>query len=187
MSNKRPYTSPNAIAAASEAACTSIAADLPLLMFGSGDASPDQVDQESVLLLADLTTNYISSLVSAAVNAHDLFTDGKGDIAPSEMHAPSKKRRRRSEGGSDALCVGLDLGTHGPPKPKVSSAIATKSFIFPICHDAELYGKVLDLQAARRDFAHDMLDKVLIDAINEEGGADAELSLAGDLFPVYRN
>jgi hypothetical protein len=69
-----------------------------------------------------------------------------------------------------------------------TNVIATKSFIFPICHDALLYGKVLDIQAARRDFAHDILDKVTIDLINKEGGVelDIEPSVAADIFPTYQ-
>eukprot|EP00590_Aulacoseira_subarctica_P006286 CAMPEP_0172424596 /NCGR_PEP_ID=MMETSP1064-20121228/26556_1 /TAXON_ID=202472 /ORGANISM="Aulacoseira subarctica , Strain CCAP 1002/5" /LENGTH=188 /DNA_ID=CAMNT_0013166833 /DNA_START=41 /DNA_END=605 /DNA_ORIENTATION=- len=175
---KETFTSPNAIAAAAQEARDALTDDLPLLMFGSGDVPPDQVDKDSVALLAELTTNYISSLVSAAVKAHDLFTDGKAEITE---ELPPKKKKRVASGGDDPLVLGLNLESYGPPKV-VSSAIATKSFIFPICHDAPLYGKVLDIQAARRDFAHDMLDRTAIDLINEEG-VDAELSFVNELFP----
>ncbi len=51
--------------------------DLPLLMHGSGDVLPEQVDPISVATLARLIENYVASLVSAAVDAHDIFTDGE--------------------------------------------------------------------------------------------------------------
>jgi hypothetical protein len=50
--------------------------DLPLLMHGSGDVLPEQVDPVSVATLARLIENYVASLVRAAVDAHDIFTDG---------------------------------------------------------------------------------------------------------------
>ncbi len=186
--NKVLYTSPESIEAASAAARDSIASDLPLLMYGSGDVAPDKVDPEAVQVLAELTTNYIVNLVSAAVKAHDLFIDGK-QVVDNPLAPPHKKRRKKSlEDG--ALCQGLDIRSiHGPPKAISSNinAITTKSFIFPICHDALLYGKVLDIQAARRDFAHDMVDKVTIDLINSEGGGvDIEPAVANDIFPIYR-
>ena len=51
--------------------------DLPLLMHGSGDVLPEQVDPVSVATLARMIENYVASLVSAAVDAHDIFTDGE--------------------------------------------------------------------------------------------------------------
>ena len=56
----------------------------------SGDVSPDGVDPESVALLADLTTNYISGLVDAAVDVHDILTDGSG-VAPPQPPINVKK------------------------------------------------------------------------------------------------
>jgi hypothetical protein len=52
------------------------------------------------------------------------------------------------------------------------SAITTPSFIFPICHDVGLYGKVLDVQLARRAiFAPLMVDKILMEMVQTEGAA----------------
>ena len=51
--------------------------DLPLLMHGSGDVPPEEVNPLSVATLAKLTEKYVASLVSAAMDAHDVFTDGE--------------------------------------------------------------------------------------------------------------
>ena len=51
--------------------------DLPLLMHGSGDVRPECVNPKSVAVLAQLTEKYIATLVSAAMDAHDVFTDGE--------------------------------------------------------------------------------------------------------------
>ena len=50
--------------------------DLPLLM-QSGDVRPEEVNPLSVATLAKLTEKYVASLVSAAMDAHDIFTDGE--------------------------------------------------------------------------------------------------------------
>ena len=50
--------------------------DLPLLM-QSGDVCPEEVNPLSVATLAKLTEKYVASLVSAAMDAHDIFTDGE--------------------------------------------------------------------------------------------------------------
>lgn len=187
------YTSPEYIETALLAARKSIASDMPILMYGSGDVAPSKVDPEAVQILSELTTNFIVSLVSAAVKAHDLFTDGKQTIDNPPLLPPTTKKRKKSGGDDhDAVCQGLDIRRiRGPLKGLASNStnsITTKSFIFPICHDALLYGKVLDIQAARRDFAHDILDKVTIDLINSEGGVgvDIEPSVAADIFPTYQ-
>ena len=59
--------------------------DLPLLMHGSGDVHMDDVDPGSLSLLADLTASYISNLVSVAVDAHDVLTDGSGVSPPTNI------------------------------------------------------------------------------------------------------
>lgn len=51
--------------------------DIPLLMHGSGDVLPEDVNPHSVATLARLIENYVSSLVGAALDAHDVFTDGE--------------------------------------------------------------------------------------------------------------
>lgn len=49
------------------------------------------------------------------------------------------------------------------------SAIGTQSFIFPVCHDVGLYGKVLEVQAARRNIAPLLADPVIQDVLRNEG------------------
>jgi hypothetical protein len=186
------YTSPDSIETALLTAQKSIASDMPILMYGSGDVAPSKVEPEAVRILSELTTNFIVSLVSAAMKAHDLFTDGKQQVIDNSI-VPSCTKKRKKSGcdDNDAVCQGLDIRhIRGPPMGLASNstnAITTKSFIFPICHDALLYGKVLDIQAARRDFAHDILDKVTIELVNKEGGVelDIEPSVAADIFPTY--
>ncbi|KAL7538315.1 hypothetical protein ACHAXR_008479 [Thalassiosira sp. AJA248-18] len=51
--------------------------DLPLLMHGSGDVLPENVHPHSVATLAKLIEKHVASLVSAAMDAHDVFTDGE--------------------------------------------------------------------------------------------------------------
>ncbi|KAL7470257.1 hypothetical protein ACHAXS_010502 [Conticribra weissflogii] len=46
-------------------------------MHGSGDALPQNVLPSSVAVLAQLIERYVSDLVSAAMDAHDIFTDGE--------------------------------------------------------------------------------------------------------------
>lgn len=50
------------------------------------------------------------------------------------------------------------------------SAIGTQCFIFPICHDAGLYGRVMEVQAARRSIAPVLIDSVVLDMVEAEGG-----------------
>lgn len=51
--------------------------DLPLLMHGSGDARPEYVNPTSVSVLGQMIEQYVTSLVGAAMDAHDVFTDGE--------------------------------------------------------------------------------------------------------------
>jgi hypothetical protein len=48
------------------------------------------------------------------------------------------------------------------------TAIGTQSFIFPVCHDVGLYGKVLEVQAARRNIAPLLADPVIQDVLRNE-------------------
>eukprot|EP00934_Nitzschia_sp_Nitz4_P002038 Nitzschia sp. Nitz4//scaffold56_size114212//60999//61829//NITZ4_003951-RA/size114212-processed-gene-0.66-mRNA-1//-1//CDS//3329554709//2038//frame0 len=52
----------------------------------------------------------------------------------------------------------------------VPHAISTQSFIFPVCHDTGLYGKVLEIQAARRTIAPLLVDPVIQNIVKTEGG-----------------
>mmetsp|Transcript_14581 Transcript_14581/g.21523 ORF Transcript_14581/g.21523 Transcript_14581/m.21523 type:complete len:192 (+) Transcript_14581:342-917(+) len=187
-----PFPSSKSASSALSEASAAIASDLPLLMFGSGDVAPEKVDQDSVALLSELTANYISDLVSAAVDSHDIFTDGMGVAPPPSKRAryAGKRKTHGGDGASDDAkddgpgVVGVDLGTFGY-KPKVSSAIDTQCFIFPICHDATQYGRVMEVQQARRQIAPLMLDQVMMDMVKEEAGEGAEFP-AGDMLPLHK-
>ena len=62
--------------------CHAIARDMPLIMHGSGDVPPHQVNPESVKLLCELTVNYISNLVDAAIDTHEIINDGPQPLPP---------------------------------------------------------------------------------------------------------
>lgn len=48
------------------------------------------------------------------------------------------------------------------------AAIGAHSFIFPVCHDVGLYGRVLEVQAARRTIAPLLVDPVIQDVVRNE-------------------
>ncbi|KAG7368785.1 hypothetical protein IV203_031528 [Nitzschia inconspicua] len=50
------------------------------------------------------------------------------------------------------------------------TAIGTQSFLFPVCHDAGLYGKILDIQSARRSLEPLLADTTIRDVIRNESG-----------------
>jgi len=50
------------------------------------------------------------------------------------------------------------------------TAIGAQCFIFPVCHDKHLYGKILNVQATRRSMEPELTDKVIMDVIRNEGG-----------------
>lgn len=202
---------------------TAISADMPLLMHGSGDVQPASVNGDSALLLSKLTANYIHELVGAAINAHDILTDGAGGLLappPPVAHngkavrpplpyrrkypGADEKKRKRKIGGEDYWddplpqpkirahsshnnnkqtpeivhvdeWVGLsgvdfyETSRSRAPHVSLPSAIGTQCFIFPICHDAQLYGRVMEVQAARRNIAPVLMDSVVMDMVAEEG------------------
>jgi len=168
--------------------------DMPLLMHGSGDVAPEHVDKESAAILAELTAGYIQNLVEAAVNAHDLLTDGAGGILPPPP--PSRKRaaqdnwqepirfRPKIKGTDNVFHEETQewKGAIGMPKEsrvKITyasepSTIHTKCFIFPICHDAALYGRVKEVQAARRQIASAIVEPVWAEMLRGEPTEDKE-------------
>jgi hypothetical protein len=91
-----------------EACVTALAPDIPLLMHGSGDVMPQHVDPASAALVARLTTDYITELCYAAIDAHDIWTDGAGgllpppEVEPKKLHpmpySEEKKAKRRKPG-----------------------------------------------------------------------------------------
>lgn len=211
-----PFCSPQSKKKAFAEAVAALEPDMPLLMHGSGDVSA--VNPDSARLVTELTVQYISNLVDAAVDAHDLLTDGAGGVLPPPAYPnkrkptpPQKKKRKRA---------GVDYWDEPLPEPKIRSkessqfpeaneiglrknvnqrvsvdewvglagvdfweearsrsahvsapsAISTQCFIFPICHDAGLYGRVMEVQAARRSIAPVLTDNVWIEMIETEGG-----------------
>lgn len=230
--------------------------DLPLLMHGSGDVLPEHVNPKSVAVLAQLTERYIASLVSAALDAHDIFTDGEvvgggaclgippfasaaaaaadndseddGNYNSKEESEETLKKRKRADkekisrkfkqrkvdywdqplpaaGGEDDSLNEVDsdssdedgsddasqssslrgrknsgfIGTvpidlHANQRTRdyyvsAPTAMDTRSFIFPICHDAVLYQRIKEMQANRRAISRDIMDHVLLQAVEEEG------------------
>lgn len=174
--------------------------DMPLLMHGAGDVVPEAVDKESAALLARLTTEYITQLCSAAVDAHDILTDGAGGLLPppsiekklhSMPYSEEQKNKRKKPGQEywdDPLPTPKIKGSANKPKSEawvglngvdllqanrtrkrhIQMAIETQSFIFPICHDAELYHRVVQLQAARSEIHQVLEDSVVTEIIQEE-------------------
>ena len=181
--------------------CTSaLIPDMPLLMYGAGDVTPDAVDKESAALVARLTTEYITQLCCAAVDAHDILSDGAGGLLPPPAlekkliplpYSEEQKNKRRKPGEEywddplpnpnkkgSASTPKLDywVGLHGVDLQQTSrirqrhiqNAIETQSFVFPICHDSELYQRVVHLQAARREVHQVLENGVIMDLIQEE-------------------
>ena len=255
--------------------------DMPILMHGSGDVNPDQVNPHTVQLLSELTARYISNLVDAAIDAQQLLAGGQETRAPPPRYPRSrepplpsfpdsdknvksekkddddksskttkaaaaaaaaaavvapiilKKRSRRPDvdywdepmpepnivkKAKTEDGVVLSAGTHPAsssgsktgrsafedddekPRPPVHhsltsvdewvgaagvdlweqsrsraayvrmpDAVGVQCFIFPICHDGFLYGKVMQVQASRRAIAPVLVDSVLLDLVRTEG------------------
>jgi hypothetical protein len=210
----------------------SVAHDMPMLMHGSGDVQPHQVNPDSVQLLSELTTQYISNLVQAAVDAHQILNGGPQPLPPPPLNtmdhlkAPlptppvdsittktasstkkektthCKRRRATDEFWDEPLAEPKIKGKapfkESKPKPTfqgvpvddwvgvagvdfwessrarkahVGRAITTQSFIFPICHDVGLYGRVLEVQTARRSIAPTLVDPVVMEVVRTEGAS----------------
>jgi hypothetical protein len=214
--------------AAFDKCVAAIVPDMPLLMHGAGDVRPTAVRDDTAVLLAQLTTEYMTKLVSAAVDAHDILTDGAGGMLPPpseasrEIHplpySEERKRKRKTPGeeywddpvpdpvikpqssssssssrrhhhsssSSSSTTktpakkpwvglAGVDLQEATRTRKKhIQQAIGTQSFIFPICHDAELYQRVMQLQAARREIQQVLEDSVVMDLIHTEHNKDLE-------------
>jgi hypothetical protein len=67
-------------------------------MHSSGDALPEDVSPESTAVLATLVEQYISSLVAAAMDAHDVFTDGEVVGGGATLGIPSFRAKRKLDG-----------------------------------------------------------------------------------------
>ena len=219
----------------------SLQKDMGVLMHGSGDVVPSDVNPESVRLLSELTANYIANLVHAAVDSHNLLNGGipqplpppplarslktalprplaenslisavstsaatdnsKTDVTKIPEPKVRKRRRVTDEFWDEPLpepkirnmpvkatetkgpkfegvpvdewvgVSGVDFfERHRARNAHVSLPVAmgTQSFIFPVCHDVELYGKVLEVQAARRNLGPLLSDPVIQDVVRKE-------------------
>lgn len=193
--------------------------DLPLIMSGSGDAPhPSQINPATAELLAILTAQYIEKLVGAAVDAHDILTDGRSGAFPKpsfskknqgvsslnvdnweeDLPVPKIRRKNGTSGDvADGDFVGQGAGTvHDDgdenrvdnqereeiyargielypnrirnEQEGMSSFIGLQSFIFPICHDAEMYTKVKDHKAFKRQLEEVLIDPGVMGLIGEE-------------------
>jgi len=56
------------------------------------------------------------------------------------------------------------------------AAIGTQNFVFPVCHDQHLYGKIREIQVTRREMEPILTDSVIMDVIR------AETALQGSLM-----
>jgi len=168
--------------------------DLPLMQYSSGDVHPTLVDPATTELIAHLTAEYVEKLVKAAVDAHDILTDGAGGLLP----PPSYKKRPRDDwddelpmpnikNSGDGSLDGTSQSTRKHDEEEefikgvdiyanrirsahtsVSSVIGPQSFVFPICHDAEIYNKVKENKAFKRQVDATLLDSGIMDLIREE-------------------
>ena len=271
------FSNAQSLQSAHDALVAALTPTIPLLLHGSGGSGSGDgvnahnptcttetvVDAGTAHLVADLTAAYVGQLVDAAVEAHDILTDGAGGVRPPPNFRGSKKRTRGSGGhnsneatrntsaavapGSvddcwDAVEVPLpkvrrtqrdddDTATNDKPSASASAAAAksallpsktlsqdqpdddqedsgssnwaglagvdlfgprrrvpyasapytmeTKSFIFPVCHDAGAYGRIMEVQRARREIAPLLVDPIVRDLVRTEGREVARSIEAG--------
>lgn len=225
-----PKNAPSCRKTAFENVVQAIAPNIPLLMHGSGDVYPHEINLDTAGLVAELTAQYIARLVEAAVEAHETLTDGADTNGgrlllpppPKRYRTPlppplldprtaptadtpndpifiNKHRKRRKAGQQywdDPLpdpVIRKDIDTKPTPSQShqdwvglagvdffettrtrkafvtTSSVIGTQSFVFPICHDPHLYGRVMEVQSERRNLAPELVDSVIMDLIRTEG------------------
>ena len=84
---------------ASDSLAMALLPSLPLLMHSSGDALPEHVSPESTAVLSTLIEQYISSLVTAAMDAHDVFTDGEVVGGGAALGIPSFRAKKQLGSG----------------------------------------------------------------------------------------
>lgn len=174
--------------------------DIPLLMYGSGDVRPEEVDPSTAELVAILTAEYISKLVRSAVDAHDILTNGMGGTLPPKpfkkrklvqdwdepLPVPKIKHRNEQEremvnqktnGDEDVtadehlqIIQGFDIYSNRIRNTYAATPymIGAQSFLFPCCHDAELYNRVQDLKSMQNNIQSTIIDSTIMDFIREE-------------------
>ena len=81
--------------ASSNSLAMAILPSLPLLMHSAGDALPEEVSPESTAVLSTFIQKYIASLVGAAIDAHDVFTDGEVVGGGATLGIPSFRPKRQ--------------------------------------------------------------------------------------------
>jgi len=233
--------------------------DMGVVMHGSGDVPPSEVNPQSVRLLSELTANYISNLVHAAVDSQQLLLNeihsstvtGGMTLYPlpppplsrshktplprptTETAGPSSTSNTTTGSGNNTNDPKIDVTKIPEPKrnkrrrvtdefwdeplptPKIKNkpikateskgpsfqgvpidewvgvsgvdfyenhrarhahiglpmAIGTQSFIFPVCHDVGLYGRILEVQAARRNLGPLLADPIIQDVVRQEAQA----------------
>lgn len=227
---------------------------MPLLLHGSGDVLPSDVNPATAHLVAALTTQYISNLVDAALDSQQILCDHNRNaefllpppvfarnrlppkpaplptVAPHgdgrSSAAPNRKRRagdefwdeplpepkirnkstssnngstsssRRQVGQATAPSPGEWVGVAGVDFFETSrcreayvrgpsAALTTQSFVFPICHDVYLYGRVTEMQAAKRSLLQPvLLDPVVQEMVRTEGSKPKKKKKKKDTKPT---
>jgi hypothetical protein len=74
-------------------------------MHSCGDALPEDVSPESAAVLSTLIELYISSLVTAAVDAHDVLTDGEVVGGGAALGIPSFYEKRQGEASASTTAT----------------------------------------------------------------------------------
>lgn len=57
---------------------------------------------------------------------------------------------------------------------KGPTALTTQAFVFPVCHDVYLYGRIMQVQAAKRNLDSVLQDAALLKVVRDEGKRDKE-------------
>lgn len=198
---------------------------MPMLMHGAGDVQPKDVNPDTAVLVAALTTHYIEKLVEAAIDAHQMSRDNsavrKEPLLPppafqkslqppippppeTSRHANvendhSRKRKRRSNvqywdeplpepkiAGQDKAqntdiddyeedkwvgLAGVDLFYNRTRSAYVQgpAVLSTQSFIFPVCHDTYMYGRIIEQQTFKKSLEPVLIDRVVTETVQAEG------------------
>ena len=164
--------------AARNSAIHAFEADMPLLMHGAGDNL--EVDPDAARMLAILTTDYISDLVDAALDAHKL---AHGGVLPPPPPPPFTKKRKKTEGTDywDEPLAEPNLrgrtknpewyGVEGVSFRGIreayteDTALSPRSFLFPVCHDAYAFGKVRQLQKAEEQMRGVLQESTILEMV----------------------
>ena len=99
--DQNPQPQPKTPDGTADSLAIALLPSLPLLMHSAGDALPEDVSPESTAVLSTLIEQYISSLVSAAMDAHDVFTDGEVVGGGAALNIPSFLDKRKSVNEND--------------------------------------------------------------------------------------